>query len=191
MQKNNSNMKTTLVTTKQILLSCVLLLGFFTAPVYAQQKASAPTVDIHTAAMTGNMEAIRQHLAAGTDLNTRDPFGGSTPLITAIVFGKNEVAKALIDVGTNLNLKNNDGSTALHCAAFFTNPEITKLLLAKGVDKTIKNNYGSTARDIVLTRFDELRPVYEMQEIQLGAFGLKLDYAKIQKERPIIAELLK
>lgn len=83
-----------------------------------QQGSSAPDVDLHMAALTGNLEAIQQHIQAGSDLNLREPTRGSTPLITAIVFDKPEVAKALIDAGADINLQNNEGSTPLITAAF-------------------------------------------------------------------------
>src|SRR5690606_36338394 len=85
----------------------------------AQTGVEAPDTDIHTAVLTGDQAALRQHIAAGTDLNTKDPFGGSSPLISAAVFGKTEEAKILIDAGADINFQNNDGSTALHTAAFF------------------------------------------------------------------------
>ena len=150
-----------------------------------------PQIDIHTAVVTGNLDAVRQHIAAGSDINVKDPFGGSSPLISATVFGKPEIAKALIDAGANLNFQNNDGSTALHTAAFFCRPEIVKMLLDKGADKTIKNNYNATAYESVVTPFQDVKSVYDMIGKALSPMGLKLDYAYIEKTRPEIAATLK
>src|ERR1700754_227946 len=94
----------------------------------------APDIDIHTAVVTDNKEALKQHIAAGTNINEKDPFGGSSPLILACVFGKPEMARILIDAGADVNFKNNDGSTPLHTAAFFCRPEIVKMLLDKNAD---------------------------------------------------------
>lgn len=151
----------------------------------------APDVDLHTAVISDNMEAVKQHIAAGSDLNVRDPFGGSSPLISAAVFGKTEMAKVLIDAGVDLNFQNSDGSTALHTAAFFCRPEIVKLLLEKNVDRTIKNKYGATAYDNVALPFAQMKDAYDMMGNALGPMGLELDYAYIEKTRPEIAELLK
>ena len=84
-------------------------------------KVKTPAVDIHTAVVSGNVEALKQHVAAGTNINEKDPYGGSSPLISAALFGKTEMAKILIDAGADadVNQINNDGSTALHTAAFF------------------------------------------------------------------------
>lgn len=152
--------------------------------------ASAPSVDIHTAVVSGNKEALLQHIKAGTNINEKDPFGGSSPLISAAVFGKTEEAKILIDAGADLNFQNNDGSTALHTAAFFCRPEILKMLLAKGADKNIKNKYGATPYLSVAGSFEEAKPAYDMMGKVLGPMGLQLDYAYIEKTRPEIATLL-
>lgn len=150
-----------------------------------------PQMDIHTAVVAGNFDVVQQHIAAGSDINVKDPFGGSSPLTSAAVFGKTAIAKALIEAGADLNVQNNDGSTALHTAAFFCRPEIVKMLLAKGANKTIKNKYGSTAYESVTPAFEEVKPVYDMMQKALGPMGLTLDYAYIEKTRPEIAALLK
>ncbi|MBX2964656.1 MAG: ankyrin repeat domain-containing protein [Cyclobacteriaceae bacterium] len=155
------------------------------------QSAKAPDIDIHTAVVTENLEAIKQHIAAGSDLNIKDPFGGSSPLISAAVFGKTEAAKALLDAGVDINFQNNDGSTALHTAAFFCRPEIVKLLLDNKADKSVRNKYGATPYDNVAGSFNELKDVYDIMQNTLGPMGLKLDYAYIEKTRPEIAEMLK
>ncbi len=41
----------------------------------AQSRASAQTVDIWKAAASGNMEAIKQHLEAGIDVDTKERLG--------------------------------------------------------------------------------------------------------------------
>ena len=157
----------------------------------SQTTVEVPQVDIHTAVVTGNLDALKQHIAAGTNINEKDPFGGSSPLISASVFGKPEAAKILIDAGADINFKNNDGSTALHTAAFFCRPEIVKMLLDKGADKTIKNKYGSTAYESVIVPFTDVKSAYDMMGKMLGPMGLTLDYAYIQKTRPEIAAMLK
>ena len=157
----------------------------------SQVDVKTPSVDIHTAVITENLEALKQHIAAGTNINEKDPFGGSSPLISASVFGKPEMARFLIDAGADINFQNNDGSTALHTAAFFCRPEIVKMLLDKGADKTIKNKYGATPYDNVAGPFADLKNAYDMMGKMLGPMGLKLDYAYIEKTRPEIATMLK
>ena len=53
-----------------------------------------PSVDIHEAAEEGNIEAVKQHLAAGTDVNAKDD-DGYTPLDLAIDYEEIETADLL------------------------------------------------------------------------------------------------
>src|SRR5690606_36821800 len=67
----------------------------------AKSVVGKPAMDIQMAVLSGNLEAVRQHIEAGTDINKKDAMSGSTPLITAASFGKNDIAKALIDAGAD------------------------------------------------------------------------------------------
>lgn len=154
-------------------------------------EVKPPQIDIHTAVITDNLEAVKQHIAAGSNLNERDPFGGSSPLISASLFGKTEMARTLIDAGADINFQNNDGATALIMASFFCRPEIVKLLLEKGADKSIKNKYNSTAYESVAAPFSEVKNTYDIMGKMLAPMGLKLDYAYMEKTRPEIAAMLK
>jgi ankyrin repeat protein len=157
----------------------------------SKASSAKPQIDIHTAVVTENLDALNQHIAAGTNLNERDPFGGSSPLISAAVFGKPKMAKVLIDAGADINFQNNDGSTALHTSAFFCRPEIVKMLLEKNADKTIKNKFGATAYESVAGSFTDVKGSYDMMGTMLAPMGLKLDYTYIEKTRPEIAAMLK
>jgi hypothetical protein len=151
----------------------------------------APDIDIHTAVLYGNIEAIKQHIKAGTDLDTKEPMGGSTPLISAITFDQKEIAKILISAGADLEIQNNDGSSALHVAAFFCRIEMVQMLVNEKVDQSMRNNFGTTALETISGPFTDIKPVYEMMQVQLGPLGLKLDLAEIEKSRPIVANILK
>lgn len=155
-----------------------------------QTTTEKPTIDIHTAVITGNLEAVKQHIAAGSDINAKEPMSGSTPLMSAATFNKPELAKALIDAKADLSIKNNDGSTALHTAAFFGRIEIVQMLIDARADKTIRNNFGATARESVLGDFAEVKPFYDMLVQQLKPMGFELDMDELQKARPVIAMML-
>ena len=155
------------------------------------KKPKTPEIDIHSAAVSGNVEAMKQHVLAGTDLNLKDPFGGSSPIISAALFGKKEIVKVLLEAGADINFINNDGSNALHTAAFFCRPEIVQILLDNGIDKTIRNNMGSTAYESVAGAFKDVKPFYDMLGQSLAPYGLVLDDDYLLKTRPIIAEMLK
>jgi NAD(P)-dependent dehydrogenase (short-subunit alcohol dehydrogenase family) len=153
--------------------------------------SAAPGVGIHEAVIAGDLEAVRQHIASGSDLNEREPMGGSSPLMSAATFGQTEAAVALIDAGADLDQQNNDGSTALLTAAFFCRTEIVEALLEAGADRSIPNNAGSTALDVVTVPFEALQPTYDFLGTVLAPYGLRLDYDRIRQTRPEIAEMLR
>lgn len=155
-----------------------------------ESKIKAPEMDIHAATFMGDIKAVKQHIAAGSDLNQKEPVANSTPLISAAIFGKTEVALALIEAGADVNIQNNEGSTALHSAAFLCRTEIVEALIKKEANMTLKNNYSSTAYDAVAGSFSDVKPIYDQFSKDLGPFGLRLDYKHLEETRPIIAKML-
>jgi hypothetical protein len=158
--------------------------------VKATKTVNKPSIDIHGAVLTGNLEAVKQHIEAGTDINQKEAMSGSTPLMSAATFNKPEIAKVLINANADLSVKNNDGGTALHTAAFFGRIEIVQLLIDAKADKTVRNNYGATARETAMVDFAQMKPIYEMLIQQLQPMGFTLDLNELQKALPVVAMML-
>ena len=57
-----------------------------------------PSVDVFEAARDGNIEAVKQHLAAGTDVNAKDN-KDETPLNIAYISDQTEIADLLSKLG--------------------------------------------------------------------------------------------
>ena len=157
----------------------------------SQTDVMLPAMGIHEAVITGNMEVVQQYINVGADLDEKDPMGGSSPLITAAVFGKTEMALALINAGADVNFKNHEGSTPLHTAAFFCRTAIVEVLLAKGADVNIKNNAGSTAWNAVSGPFESVKGIYDYFGKAYGPMGLELDDEQLKTTRPVIAAMIK
>ena len=88
----------------------------------------APDINIHKAAQAGNIEAVKQHLAAGTDVNAKDKYGRTT-LHAAAVGGSKEVVELLIAKGADVNAKYEECATSLDWAK---NQETADLLRKHG-----------------------------------------------------------
>ncbi|MDB4668734.1 ankyrin repeat domain-containing protein [bacterium] len=88
----------------------------------------------------GSIEAVKQHLAAGADVNAKDE-DGYTPLYAVAGGAHKEIAVLLIANGADVNAKNKYGETPLHYAA---TKEIAELLIAKGADVNAKDEVEST-----------------------------------------------
>ena len=94
-----------------------------------------PDISIHKAAYDGNIEAVKQHLAAGTDVNAKDK-DGDTPLSYAALLGHKELAELLVANGANVNVKvasgPRQGGTPLDDAIKWKDTEIVDLLRKHG-----------------------------------------------------------
>ena len=96
--------------------------------------AKAPNISIHDAVQKGNIEAVKQHIAAGTDVNAKGGVIGGTPLHGAVTFGHKEIVELLIAKGADVNAKGVDGITPLDLATTFRHrrTEIADLLRKHG-----------------------------------------------------------
>ena len=74
-----------------------------------------PQISIHQAAYRGDYAAVKQHLAAGVNVNASNPLG-STRLREAAYNGQTKVAELLIANGSDVNAKDIYGATPLHRA---------------------------------------------------------------------------
>jgi len=66
-------------------IAAVLLVGCGPSP---------PDISIHDAASKGNIEAVKQHIAAGADVNAKNQ-ADATPLDKAMFEGEKEIADLL------------------------------------------------------------------------------------------------
>ncbi len=61
------------------------------------------------AAKDGDIEAVKQHLAAGANVNAKEGVFGTTPLHPAAANDHKELAELLIEKGANVNAKDGIG----------------------------------------------------------------------------------
>ena len=96
---------------------------------------------IHGAAKSGDIEAVKQHLAAGTDVNAKHDAFGITPLHLTT---NKDLAELLIAKGANVNAKTMRSETPLDFANRGKQTEIADLLRKHGG----KTKFGGRASDI-------------------------------------------
>ena len=106
--------------------------------------AKAPDISIHVAAVEGKIEAVKQHLAAGTDVNAKIEGDEWTPLHSAAFNGHKEIVELLISEGADVNANDKISGTSLHLAAFQGYKEIVELLIARGADVNAEDNICKT-----------------------------------------------
>jgi hypothetical protein len=117
-------------------------------------RPQPPIMDIWAAASQGNLEAVKHHLTAGTDIDAAFiapgiPASGATPLHIAVLSDQGKMAQFLIEKHANLNAKAKDehGGTPLHWAAVLGRTEMAKRLINAGADTNASDNNGYTPLD--------------------------------------------
>jgi ankyrin repeat protein len=107
---------------------------------------------IHSAARMRDVQAIRQELHAGVDVDVvngraANGDGGNTALWFAAQGPRPngvDVARVLIEAGADVNRRCEHGRTALHMAAAWGHADVAKMLLENGADPTIVDEVGMT-----------------------------------------------
>jgi len=98
----------------------------------------------------GNVEAVKQHLAAGADVNVKDA-RGMTPLHLATSNGQKEIVEPLIAAGADVNAKMNNGMTPLDVTSVIPpNSNKTEII-------DLLRKHGGTSDWLKGARFDQSR----------------------------------
>tara|TARA_B100000519_G_C14204830_1_gene419759 strand:- start:801 stop:1223 length:423 start_codon:yes stop_codon:yes gene_type:complete len=107
----------------------------------------------------GNVEAVKQHLADGADVNVKDEARGLTPLHFATQNGQKEIVELLIADGADVNAKMNNGMTPLDCSALIppssNKTEIVDLLRKHGGEAS--GVFGQAIKESEVNLNKELR----------------------------------
>ena len=80
----------------------------------------------------GNLQAVEELIALGTDINFIPGGSGDTPVVSAVRTHRVEALKLLIEAKADVNIPNKSGKTALYYARLSGNEEILALLEAAG-----------------------------------------------------------
>ena len=90
-------------------------------------------ISIHDTAAVGDIKAVKQHLAAGTDVDAEDTNDalGMTPLHYAVANGHKEVIELLL-ITAGVNVKTGNGLTPLDLAVSKGDKEIISILRKYG-----------------------------------------------------------
>ena len=100
-------------------ISAMVVVGCATTKQLEPPTNKAPDISIYDAVEKGNIEAVKQHIAAGIDVNAKGGLIGGTPLYGAVAFGNKEIVELLIANGADVNAKDRNGITPLDMATGF------------------------------------------------------------------------
>ena len=152
------------------------------------EEIKEPASNIWVSAKKGDIESIKQHIAYGTDLNSKGSSREETALIIASCQGHYEIVDLLVNNDVDLDIQNDEGVTAQFCAVFFGQTEIVQLLKDAGADPNIIMNQDLTAMDLVSVEWDSDREsavkFYKLK------YQVSFDVEDIKSAHPLIMDIL-
>ena len=95
------------------------------------------------AILSNDLEKVKELIAQGADVNTRDS-RGNTPLLQAIMMGRLSFVEALISAGADIKAKNRRGMTPLDLAKRRSNTKIVEILTKASEEQTTVEKKPST-----------------------------------------------
>src|SRR5258706_1879822 len=130
---------------------------------------------LHLAAEVGDAEVIKALPKAGVrKLLIKTDAADRTPLMYAAAKGNVATARALIELGADVNARNSFGDTALRVAASDGTLDVAKLLLEAGGDPNLPGR-------MLLTPFDRARERHTPQGRMIAALFIRWQEARAAK----------
>jgi ankyrin repeat protein len=123
--------------------SCVFLLVLLASFLCSCQEAPQ-SEDIHQAARDGDVDAVRQMLAANPELVQSVDEEQRTPLYLAAGTDSAELVEVLMAADADVNAQTRGGDTPLHLAVLRGSPEVVEAILQEDPDLNVQNSYGRT-----------------------------------------------
>ena len=154
----------------------------------AAVEVKEPANSIWISAKKGDIESIKQHIAFGTDLNSKGSSRNETALIIASCQGHSDIVELLINNGVNLDIQNDEGVTAQFCAVFFGQTEIVQLLYDAGSNPNIVMSQDLSAMDLVSVEWGSDREsAVRLYKIK---YQVSFDIDDIKSAHPLIMDIL-
>jgi uncharacterized protein len=104
-------------------------------------KQTEDSKSLFTAILTGQVEAIKDLLSKGVDVNSKDE-NGKTALAVAVEKNNKDAVSTLLANHADVNEKSEDGDTPLILAARTGKTDLVKTLIKEGANSNISNNRG-------------------------------------------------
>lgn len=148
-----------------------------------RQFIELPEDNLWGAARIGDLDGIKQYLDADADINELSEVTNLSPLSWATLMGKKDAAELLLELGADVNVRQEDGGTPLHIAVVLGRTELAELLIEKGADVNLKNRGGDTPSS-------GLHVPWAMTKFMIGMFDIALEQEKVEAGRAEIAKML-
>ena len=151
----------------------ISILAMSSPPPKSDSPAPAPNKShIWNAALAGDIDALKQHLANGTPVDSVNPEFGGTPLMWAATRGHAEAIEFLISRGANVDVPGKDGGTALIAAAFLGHDKVVDVLIRHGANLNAVNRDGSAPLDVATIGEGATRSYASTHQLEVNEDGL-------------------
>jgi ankyrin repeat protein len=138
--------------------------------------------ELINAVRAGKLVEVRDLIAQGADINTKNTAGKSV-LMMAANLGNSRIVDILLAEGADVNAKDNQESTALIAAAYQGDLHIVKALVAQGADLSAASKNGVTALSTAkLVGYDNVVKFLEDAEKAKGGGSGTTDKSKGRSE---------
>jgi ankyrin repeat protein len=129
--------------------------------------------DLFKKIMNNDMNAVKEMISSGADINQKDQIYGYTPLLWACELNYTEMAKFCIAKGADITLRGENRATALILAAK-NSQELVELLLSEGADINARSKNGTGAMTNCVMGILSGRVPIELAELLLSR-GAEID----------------
>ena len=150
---------------------------------FMKQFIELPEDNLWGAARTGDLDGIKLYLAEGADINELSPETNISPLSWATMMGHTKAAELLLQLGADVNVRQEDGGTPLHIAVALGRAELAELLIKEGADVNAKNRGGDVPASA-------LHIPWGMLKFMTGMFDIELEQKEVKAGREKIAKML-
>ncbi|MGB7347497.1 MAG: acyltransferase family protein [Pirellulaceae bacterium] len=147
----------------------------------ASNSAKPDNVDLYSMTTTVEAEKLWADADGELDLNQYDTRFQMPPITHAVIYGRPDITRWLIEKGADVNKRSGDGSVPLTSAVFFGRAESAKLLIDAGAALTSQNIRGDGLKEVMEAPWAFTAPIASLLSVEVDKTEVETGRAEIAK----------